>query len=152
MGINTKFDDLTIVEHGLILKKGKKRQRKISFSELDKIYLKVSKLNPVYELGFILLPFLLIYISVQYVTIEKVMFVGLTTVIPVFVKINNYKSYKLIICLKDGSAFRKKVLLKIKEENVSIVNAVRKEHLNHYTKTNVSFKLEPIEVYQNLAS
>jgi hypothetical protein len=50
MGINTKFDDLTIVEYVLILKKGKRSQRKISFSELDKIYLKVSKLNPVYEL------------------------------------------------------------------------------------------------------
>jgi hypothetical protein len=148
MSINTKFDDLTIVEHGLILKKGKKRERKISFSELDMIYIKVNKLNPVCELGFILLPFLLIFLSVHYVTIEKVMFVGLTTVIPVFVKINNYKSYKLIICLKDGAVFRKKVFLKIKEETISIVNTVRKEHLNHYTKTNASLhKLKPLEVY-----
>lgn len=152
MSSNTKFEDLTIVEGGLILKKGKKRERKISFSELDKIYLKVSKLNPVYELGFILLPFLLIFLSVQYITIEKVMFVGLTTVIPVFVKINNYKSCSLIICLKDGTVFRKKVILKIKEETVSIVNAVRKEQLNHYTKTNTSSKFEPLEVCQNLAS
>jgi hypothetical protein len=134
MSSNTKFDDLTIVEHGLILNKGKKRERKISFSELNMIYIKVYKLNPVYELGFILLPFFLIFLSVQYVTIEKVMFVGLTTVIPVFVKINTYKSYKLIICLKDGTVFKKKVFFKIIEETVSIVNAVKRQQLNHYYK------------------
>lgn len=152
MNRNTKFNDLTIVEHGVILKKGKMKEIKISFSELDKIYLKVSKLNPICELGLILLPFFLIYLSVQYMSIEKVMFVGLSSVIPVFLKINNYKSYRLIICLKDGSIFRKKVFLKIKEETVSTVNAVRKEQLNHYTKTNTSHKFEPLGVCQNLAS
>lgn len=151
MSYNTKFDDLTIVEDGLILKKGKKKVIKISFSELDKIYIKVYKLNPIYELGFILLPFLLIFLSVQYVSIEKVMFVGLSTIIPVFVKINNYKNYGLIICLKKGIVFRKKVLLNKKEETVSIVNTIRKEQLNHYTKTNTSLKSEPLEVCQNLA-
>lgn len=152
MSSNTKFDDLTIVEHGLILKKGKMREINISFSELDKIYIKVSKLNPVYDLGFILLPFLLIYLSAQYVSIEKVMFVGLSTVFPVFLKINNYKTYWLIICLKEGSVFRKKVFLKRKEETVSIVNSIRKEQLNHYKKTNTSHKFEQLEVSQNLAS
>ena len=152
MSSNTKFDDLTIVENGLILKKGKMKEINISFSELDKIYIKVSKLNPVYELGFILLPFLLIYLSAQYVSIEKVMFVGLSTVFPVFLKINNYKSYWLIICLKEGGVFRKKVFLKRKEETVSIVNSIRKEQLNHYKKTNTSHKFEQLEVCQNLAS
>jgi hypothetical protein len=152
MSSNTKFDDLTLVEHGLILKKGKNREINISFAELDKIYIKVSKLNPVYEMGFILLPFLLIYLSAQYLSIEKVMFVGLSTVFPVFLKINNYKSYGLIVCLKEGSVFRKKVFLKRKEETVSIVNAIRKEQLNHYTETNTSHKFEPLEVCQNLAS
>ncbi len=146
MSSNTKFDDLTLVEHGLILKKGKKKEINISFAELDKIYIKVSKLNPVYEMGFILLPFLLIYLSAQYLSIEKVMFVGLSTVIPVFVKINNHKSYGLIVCLKEGSVFKKKVFLKRKEETVSIVNTIRKEQLNHYTKTNTSHKFEPVEV------
>jgi len=148
----TKFDSLTFSENGLILKYRKKQEIKISFSELGKIYIKVSKLNPVYELGFILLPFLLIYLSAQYVSVEKVMFVGLSTIIPVFVKINSYKSYGLIISLKEGSVFRKKVFLNKKEETVSIVNAIRKEQLNHYSKTNTSPKFGSIDVCQNLAS
>jgi hypothetical protein len=148
----TKFDSLTFSENGLILKYRKKQEINISFSELDKIYIKISKLNPVFELGFIVLPFLIIYLSAQYVSIEKVMFLGLSTVIPIFIKINNYKSYSLIICLKEGSIFKKKVFLNKKEETVSIINAIRKEQLNHYTKTNTSHKFEPVEICQNLAS
>jgi len=145
MTFNTKFDDLTIVEYGLILRQGKKAGREILFSELDKIFIKVYKLKPVYELGFILLPFLLIYLSVQYVTLEKLMFVGLLTIIPVFVKINNYKNYGLIICLKDGTIFRKKVSLSMKAENISIINAVIRERFNYSIKINATNKLEPLE-------
>lgn len=136
MTANTKFDDLTLVENGLILKNGKKKEIEISFSELDKIYIKVYKLKPIYELGFILFPFLLIYLSVQYVALEKVMFVGLSSVIPMFFKINNFKNYGLVVCLKDGTVFRKRLSLNVKGEYVSIVNAVRKEQLNHYSMIN----------------
>ena len=145
MTINTKYDDLTIVEHGLILKNGKKEGREISFSELDKIFIKVYKLKPLYELGFILLPFLLIFLSFQYETLEKVKFVGLASIIPVFVKINNYKSYGLIISLKDGTIFRKKVSLNMKAENISIINAVIRERFNYSTKINAPNKLEPLD-------
>lgn len=151
MNANTKFDDLTIVEQGLILKNGKKKDREISFSELDKIYIKVYKLKPVFELGFILFPFLLIFLSIQYITFEKVMFVGVSTIVPVFVKIKNYKSYGLMICLKDGAVFRKKVTSNVIGQNISIINAVRKERFNYYTKINASHKLESLEFCQNLA-
>ncbi len=53
MTINTKFDDLTLVEHGLILKNGKNVKREISFSEIADIYVKTDKLKPVYKLGLI---------------------------------------------------------------------------------------------------
>lgn len=129
MNGNTKFNDLTIVEQGLILKNGKK-EIEISFSEIADIYVKVNKLKPVYELAFILFPFLLVFLSVQYLSLEKVMFVGLSAVIPVFVKINNYKRYGLVVCLKDGTVFRKRISLLVKGQYVSIVNAVRKEQLN----------------------
>lgn len=142
MSINTKFDNLIIVKNGLILKNGSKRERKISFSKLDKIYIKLSKLDPLYELALNLFLFLLILLSVYYVSIEKVIFVGLFSFILVFVKIKNYKIYRLIICLKDGTVFRKKVFLKTKDETISVVITIRKEQLNHRTKINMSYQLE----------
>jgi hypothetical protein len=151
MTTNTKFDDLTLVEQGLILKNGKKKTIEIPFSELDKIYIKVSKLKPVYELALILLPFLIIFLSLQF-AYENVMFVGFSSVIPVFVKINNYKNYSLIVSLKDGTVFRKKVSLRGKNECVTVVNAVRKEQLNHYTKINASPRLEYLDVFSKKAS
>jgi hypothetical protein len=145
MAINTKFDDLTVVEHGLILKNGKKKEMEISFSELNSIYVKMYKLKPVYELAFILFPFLLIFLSIQYLALEKLMFLGFFAIVPVFAKINNFKSYGLVVCLKDGTVFRKKVSLNLKGEYVSIVNLVRKEQLNHRTKINASCKSEVLE-------
>jgi hypothetical protein len=136
MNSNTKFHDLTLVGHGLILKNGKKKQIEISFSELDKIYVKMYKLKPVYELVLILFPFFLIFFSVQYFSLEKVMFLGLSAVVPVFAKINNFKNYGLVVCLKDGTVFRKKLSLNVKGEYVSIVNTIRREQLNHYSKIN----------------
>ncbi len=152
MTTNTKFDGLTLVEQGLILKNGKKKEIEISFSELDKIYIKVSKLKPVFELGLILFPFLLIFLSVQFVSLEKMMFVGFSVVIPIFFKINNYKNYSLVVCLKEGTVFRKKLSLNEKGEYVSIVNAVRKEQLHHYTKINTTDKLECQEIFSKKAS
>ncbi len=134
MNVNAKFKNIAIVEQGLILQHGKKEEWEISFSEIENIFIKVNKLKPICELGIIVLPFLLIFLSVQYFSLEKVMFLGLSAVIPVFVKINNYKSYGLRICLKDGTIFRKKLSLQMKHENISIINAVRKEQLNHYSK------------------
>ncbi len=145
MNVNIKFNKLAIVEQGLILQHGKKEEWEISFSEIENIYIKVNKLKPICELGFILLPFLLIFLSVQYFSLEKVMFLGLSTIIPVFVKINNYKSYGLRICLKDGTVFRKRVSLEEKDDTISIVNIVRRKQLNHYVKINVTPKLETLE-------
>jgi hypothetical protein len=150
MTINTKFEDITLEEHSLILKIGKVATRKILISELDKIYIKVSKLKPIEELVLIVLPFLLIYLSIQYLSLENLLFVGLSAAIPVFVKINNYKSYSLILCLKDGTVFRKKVTQITKTENISIVNTVRKKQLNHFTKMIES--TDKMVFYQNRAS
>lgn len=150
MNINTKFNNIAIVEQGLILRYRKKEDREISFSEIENIYIKVNKLKPVYELGLILFPFLLIYLSVQYLTLEKVIFVGFSAVIPIFIKINNHKNYWIFVYLKNGSVFRKKVSSKTKEEYVSIVSAVRKKQISHFTKH--THKLDSLDFCQNQIS
>lgn len=135
MAISTTFDALTLVENGVVLNLKNEKKVEISFLELDKVYIKVYKLKPVQEFLFILFPFLLIFVSIQYIVLEKVAFVALFAIIPVFVKTYNYKRYGLTIGLKDGTVFRKKVSLKVKSVSVSTVNAVKKEQLNYYYKT-----------------
>ena len=142
MNFDTKINNITIVDQGLIVQSGKKKELEIPFSEIENVYIKVNKLRPVCELIFILLPFLIVFMAVQYFALEKVMFLGLSTIVPVFVKINNYKSFSLILCLKDGTVYRKRVPLNVKSNYVSIVSAIRKKQLIHYVKINAPHQSE----------
>lgn len=151
MNINTKFNNIALVEQGLILKYQKKEDREISFSEIENIYIKTNKLKPAYELGLILSPFLLIYFSLQYLSLEKVIFVSLTAFIPVYIKINNHKNCWLFICLKNGTVLKKKLSLNTKKEYFILVNAVRKKQLSHFAKHN-AHKLDSLDFYQNQVS
>jgi hypothetical protein len=131
--ITSKFDNLIIVENGLILKYGKKRERKISFSELEKIYIKTYKLNPLFELVFILSPFLLLLLLVKYLRFEFIILLALFTVIPVFLKVKNYKWCRLKIVLIDDTFFTKKVSMNVKSENITIINKVMKQWFKYNT-------------------
>lgn len=82
----TKFDSLTFSENGLILKYQKKQEIKISFSELDKIYIKKFKLNPFIELFGISSPFILVYITTQYTPYQLLIVASLLTIFPIFYK------------------------------------------------------------------
>lgn len=128
--INTnKFDSLTLVENGFILKNRKKGEKKIFFSELDKIYIQKFKIHPVFELLFILFPFILMFIVLQYYPFDLLIIAAMFTVLPVFISVHNCKWYKLIVHLKDGSFFIKKVSLDLKSENISLLNKVNNEYL-----------------------
>ena len=50
------------------------------------------------------------------------MFMALFTVVPVYVKTFRWKKYGLTMCLKDGTVFRKNVSLKLKTENITMIN------------------------------
>jgi len=137
MTASSKFNTLALVENGIVLTFKKENKREISYSDLDKIYIKVYKLKPIYEFMFILFPFLLVFLSFQYMMLEEVMFVALFGVVLVFVFVKTYK-YKgcgLTISLKDGTLYRKRLSLKMKGESVTLVNAVKKEQLSYYYKT-----------------
>ncbi len=140
-GATTKFDTLTYVENGLILKYEKKMERTISFTEMDDIYIKVYKIKPVFEFAFILFSFLPVFLTIQYLPFDMILFVAMFTVIPVFVKVNNYKWYRLNIYLKDGTFFRKRVPLRLKSENISIVNAIRSKSFYHKINTMAEHKM-----------
>jgi hypothetical protein len=133
----TKFRELTLVKHGLILKYGKKREREILFSELYKIYIKSYTLNPLIQFIVILFPFLFIPLAIDYLPFDIVVFAALFTIIPVFLKVNNYKWCQIKVILKDGTSFRKNVSMHLKSENISIINKVQKEWLHFNFNTNL---------------
>lgn len=134
---NNKFDSLILVENGLILKYGKKRKKEISFSELDKIYIKSHKLNPIIEFVFILLPFLFVLLSVEYIPFDFIIFLALFTIAPVFMKVKKYKWYQLNVLMKDGTFFKKKLSSHMKTQNVSILEKVQKECLHFNFNANL---------------
>lgn len=121
---NTKFIAFTLLENELILKFGKKRERSISFSELDKIYIKLYRLNPIMKfIGFIS-PFILIFIVIQYFPIPLILITTLFTILPVFLFVLNYKRYQLYVRLKDGTLYSKRVSVYKKAKDLSILKRV----------------------------
>lgn len=130
----TKFNGLTLVENGLVLKYGKKQLRQISFSGIDKIYIKVYNLKPIYAFLFVWFPMLFAFLCFEYIKLNIEMSVALLPIIPAIVKINRFKRYDLIIILKDSSVFKKKVPLKLKSDTVDLINEVKRKclHFNLY--------------------
>ncbi|MBC7846376.1 MAG: hypothetical protein H7Y10_07780 [Flavobacterium sp.] len=123
----TRFDVLTLVENGLVFNYGKNGEKEIAFTELDMVYMKTHSLHPVIELVLILVPFLLVLLSAQYIPFDIMIIVAVVTIIPTFIKVMNYKWYSLKIRLKDGSIYIKKVSLEVKIDYLNIINQVQKE-------------------------
>jgi len=121
-----KFHTLNVIENGLLLIKKNKEKKTILFYELNKIYLKKIKFNFLDKIG--LLSFFLIIIAIfySYLPIE-IEIIGSILLIPLFVKINAYKSYQLIILLEDGNFFIKKINKDNRHVYLKIVQLVRKE-------------------------
>ena len=130
----TTFDNLTVVENGLVLKYGKKQLGEILFSGVDKIYIKVYKLKPIYGSVLISFPMLLAFLCFEYIQLNIEMSVALLPVIPTIVKINRinrFKRFGLVIVLKDGSVYKKQVSRKLKSDTVELINEVKRKCFNH---------------------
>lgn len=124
-----QFKTLTLVGNGILLGYGDRKEMAISFSELDKIYIKSHTLNPVIQFIVILLPFLFVPLAVEYLPSNLVVLMLFFMVVPVFMKVHNYKWYQLIVRLKDGTFYRK-VPLRSKSECLTMMYKVQKECFN----------------------
>jgi hypothetical protein len=87
-----KFGKLNLVESGLVFIKKNKEQTDISFSELNKIYIKKCKFSFLNKIGILSILLILTAISSIYLPKETV-FLVLILFIPLTVKINTYKRY-----------------------------------------------------------
>jgi hypothetical protein len=123
----TKYDSLTMVEKGLVLKAKKKQLAEIPFSEVSKIYIKVYKLKPIFASIVVFIPMALAFLYFESIKLNIEMFMALLPVIPAFVKTNRFKTYGLVIMVKDGSVFTKKVPLKLKSNTIELINEVKRK-------------------------
>lgn len=125
----TKFDSLTFSNDGLVLKCKNNQEIEIPFDNLDKIYIKRHNLNPFWELMGISIPFLFVFMAVNYLPLNLMILVSIISILTVFVGVINYKWYRLYVRLKDGTSFRKKISFELKTENFTILEKVRSEYL-----------------------
>jgi hypothetical protein len=137
MNANAKFQNLTLVENGIILRLKNNQEKEIPFSELNRIYLKVYKLNPLKEFLFISIPILFVFLFVfMYSAIDVVVNVAFFVFILIFVKVKTHKKYGLNICLKNGIFFRKNVSLRSKDKEVNNLNEIKKA-IKNYKNNNI---------------
>lgn len=124
MPSTTKFDNLKIVAKGLILEQAKKQPREISFTELDKIYIKVYQSK--YRHASTLILVTLAFLYIEYAQIDITMFMTIFSVIPFLTKKNYFRRYALIIRLKEDRFYIKNIPLKLKSDTVELINEVKR--------------------------
>ena len=133
-----EFETLTLGENGVTLQNKKKEIREVPISELEKIYIKSCRVKPAFQLFFIVSLFLVAFASIAYLPIEIVFLISLISIPSIVKLLHNYKWYLLNVHLKDGTLFRKKVSQKLKYENLSLVDNVRKSCFYYIINSNLS--------------
>ena len=130
---NTKFDQLTYSSNGLLIQYLDNPGIEIPFADINKIYIKKHKINPVVEFIGISVPFLSVYLVTQYLPSMLLIVLSIIAILPIFVRLINYKWYRLYIRLHDGSSYRKKITKDVKTESFSVLEKVRAEYINYNT-------------------
>lgn len=125
----SKFDSLAISNDGLTLKYKNNQEIEIPFDKLDKIYIKRHNLNPFWELMGISIPFIFVLMAINYLPLNFMIIVSIVSILTVFLGVINYKWYRLYVCLKDGTSFKKKISFELKTESFTILEKVRSEFL-----------------------
>jgi len=126
-----KFDRFTFSEKALLLKYRNKQQIEISFEEIDKVYIKKYKLNPIVEFVFISFPFLLVFMTIQYFASGLLILASIIIVLPALYTVINFKWYRFNVHLKDGSFFSKRVRFDKKTESIIAVSKIKRECLQY---------------------
>lgn len=130
------FNTLKIVENRLILINKKEAESIILFSELDKIYIKRRQLSLFFKAGIIVTSLFLLSILANYLLIDVVLVATLLKVIPLLLWMNKYKWYQLNLLLNNGTYYRKTFYKEKKQEQITVVNVVKKEIYDNYIRSN----------------
>lgn len=117
---------ITIGEKEMILKFKSKESKEISFSEINKIYIKVKKVPLKYIMLFVGVSLSVILFSLWIFGFKWILFSPILLILVGVIKLNSYKRYVLKIKLKNGSSVLQPIPLKLKYKTIEDIKKVRK--------------------------
>lgn len=124
--IVSNFKKITIGEKGVILKYQDKESKEISFSDINKIYIKVKKVPLKHIIVFVGVSLSLVLFSLWIFGFKWILFSPLFLVLVGIIKLNSHKRYVLKIKLRNGLSVIQPIPLKSKYKTIQDINKVRK--------------------------
>ena len=117
---------INIGEKSLILMFKSKEPKEISFSEINKIYIKIKKIPLQYIVLFFGATLSAFLFSLWIFGFNLVLFSPLFLIVVGVIKLNSYKRYVLKIKLKNGSSVIQPIPLKLKYKTIEDIKKVRR--------------------------
>lgn len=145
------FSSVTIRGNELIVTNKQEEETTILISELQKIYISKRQFSFIFKIGVTIFPLLFLVIFYNYFPIEIILFGCFLLFFPLFVNLNNYKWYHLHLVHTDGRFFKKVFYTTTKQEQINIVNSVKKEMYYNHIRSNFENE-KPAAVYTNEAN
>lgn len=133
MVVKHKFKEVSLVKNSLIFTLKFNNQKNLSLSEIDKVYLKPNKKSLLCAFVYLISSLVIVLFSYLY-SLDMALIVSLILIVIMGNKLNNYKSFNLIISTKNGDFFIKKIPKDLRCATIDIINSVRKELLNYKIK------------------
>lgn len=131
-----KFRTLNLDENRLILIKKNKEETSILFSELNKIYIKKYKFSFLNKIGLSSLLLVPTFLFLIYLPMEMVLLKSILDII-LIARIITFKRYQLNVIVNDGTFFIKNFKKDSKQDNIKIVNVVRKKIFENQIRSNI---------------
>jgi hypothetical protein len=125
--INSRFENISLVENGVVLSFKSTGQKKISFSEIDKIYISSNKVPPLYVFLFVIISLIVMGFSFWFLDFDLILVLPILLILYGAIRLDNYKRYGMTIALKNADFIELKVPLKLKYEAIDFVNKIKKE-------------------------
>ena len=117
---------INIGEKSLILMFKSKEPKEISFSEINKIYIKIKKIPLLYIVLFFGVSLGVVLFFLWIFGFNLVLFSPLFLIVVGVIKLNSYKRYVLKIKLKNGSSVIQPIPLKLKYKTIEDIKKVRR--------------------------
>jgi hypothetical protein len=117
---------INIREKSLILKFKSKEPKQISFSEINKIYIKIKKVPLQYIVLFVGVSLSAVLFSLWIFGFKWILLSPLFLIVAGVIKLTIYKRYVLKIKLKNGSSVIEPIPLKLKYKTIEDIKKVRK--------------------------
>ena len=130
--ISNNFKKIAVGEEGLSLKYKNKEPQEISFSDINKIYIKVKKVPVKYLLLFVGVSLSIVLLLLWIYGFNLVAFSPFFLIFWGVIKWYNYKVYVLNIKLKNGSRIIQPIPLKSKNKTIEDIYIVRKVLLRKF--------------------